>query len=47
MCDNTIQPVVVDIKIGKIEEGYGKGVLIDFANASVGGGFLKNGCAQE
>lgn len=37
----------VEVRIGQIEEGYGDGVIVDFANAAVGGGFLGNGCAQE
>lgn len=37
----------VIIQDGKIEEGYGKGIIIDFANENVGGGFLTNGSAQE
>ncbi len=37
----------VRIQEGKIQEGYGKGIIIDFANENVGGGFLTNGAAQE
>ena len=40
--------VNVEIRDGKIEEGYTEnGVMVDFANAEVGGGFLNNGAAQE
>lgn len=36
----------VTIEMGKIESGYGRGIIIDFANANIGGGFLTNGSAQ-
>lgn len=36
----------VTIEAGKIESGYGRGIIIDFANANLGGGFLTNGSAQ-
>ena len=40
--------VRVEVRQGKIEEGYHQnGIMIDFANAEVGGGFLGNGSAQE
>lgn len=37
----------MELRNDKIESGYGKGIIIDFANAHVGGGFLTNGSAQE
>jgi hypothetical protein len=37
----------VEVKCGKIEDGYRDGAMMDFANSAVGGGFLGNGCAQE
>ena len=35
-----------NIADGAIEEYYGKGIMIDFANKRLGGGVLKNGCVQ-
>lgn len=35
------------VQNAKIESGYCDGIMIDFANSAVGGGFLTNGCAQE
>ena len=37
----------VEISGGVIEDYYAQSILVDFANKSIGGGFLNNGAVQE